>query len=104
MSQVENSRRITVAEMAPHVHSFLPNENKVNKISDWLINWIKKSLKEGSIKPYDYLPSKGDLAFHTGVSLGTMQNVFRIVQAGQLVARASQVLRPLPVAEDCVYR
>ena len=80
MSQVEKGRQITVAEMAPHVHSFLPNENKANKISKWLIEWIKKSLAEGSIKPYDYLPSKGSLACHTGVSLGTMQNAFRIVE------------------------
>ncbi len=91
MSQIEISRRITVAEMAPHVHSFLPNENKVNKISKWLINWIKKSLKEGNIKPYDYLPSKGDLAFHTGVSLGTMQNVFRIVEDSGLIESRQKV-------------
>ena len=85
MPQVTKGRQITVAEMAPHVHSFLPNENKVNKISEWLINWIKKSMQNGSIKPYDFLPLKGDLAFHIGVSLGTMQNVFRIVEDYGLV-------------------
>ena len=74
------SRRITVAEMAPHVHSFLPNENKVEKISKWLINWIQLSLDCGKIKPYDLLPTKGDLACHIGVSLGTIQNVFRLVE------------------------
>ena len=80
MPQTQIGRRITVAEMAPHVHNFLPNENKVNKISDWLIAWIENSLASGKIKPDDFLPSKGDLAFHIGVSLGTMQNVFRIVE------------------------
>ena len=80
MSQDYIPRRITVAEMAPHVHSFLPTENKANKIFEWLSGWIKKSLEEEKIHPADYLPSKGDLAFHIGVSLGTMQNVFRMIE------------------------
>lgn len=80
MSQSNMPRQITVAEMAPHVHTFTSGENKVNKISAWLISWIKKSLKEGTIKAYDLLPSKGDLAFHTGVSKGTIQSVFRLVE------------------------
>lgn len=63
--------------MSPHVHSFLPGENKVDKIAKWLINWIILSLECGKIKPYDFLPSKGDLAFHIGVSQGTIQNVYR---------------------------
>lgn len=73
-------RRITVSEMAPHVHSFSADENKVKKITDWLINWIILSLECGKIKPYDFLPSKADLACHIGVSQGTMQNVFRQVE------------------------
>lgn len=80
MSQSNLPRQITVAEMAPHVHSFAPGENKVNKISAWLISWIEKSLKKGSIKAYDLLPSKEELAFHTGVSKGTIQSVFRFVE------------------------
>lgn len=80
MSQKDKPRQITVAEMAPHVHSFGINENKVNKISNWLISWIENALKSGRIKPYDLLPAKGDLAFHIGVSKGTIQNVFRYVE------------------------
>ncbi len=80
MAENTDRRHITVSEMAPHVHSFSVGENKVNKIANWLINWIKKSLEDGNIKPYDFLPQKGDLAFHIGVSIGTMQNVFRIVE------------------------
>lgn len=76
----KNYHRITVAEMAPHVHSFLPNENKVEKILNWLINWITLSLDCGKIKPYDLLPSKADLACHIGVSQGTVQNVFRLLE------------------------
>lgn len=73
-------RRISVSEMAPHVHGFLPGENKVNKLSEWLANWIDISLNSGKIKPNDFLPSKSELACHIGVSQGTMQNVFRQVE------------------------
>jgi len=73
----KNGRRITVAEMAPHIHSFLPNENKVDKLTKWLVNWISISLECGKIKPYDFLPSKADLACHIGVSQGTIQNAYR---------------------------
>jgi len=76
----KNYRKITVAEMAPHVHSFLPNENKVNKILSWLEEWITLSLECGKINPYDLLPSKADLACHIGVSQGTVQNVFRLLE------------------------
>lgn len=72
--------KITVSEMAPHVHSFGIHENKVNKIAKWLINWLTLSLECGKIKPYDLMPSKADLACHIGVSQGTMQNAFRIVE------------------------
>lgn len=80
MSQKEPPRQITVPEMAPHVHSFAAGENKVIKISKWLIKWISSSLESGKIKPYDMLPSKSDLAFHIGVSKSTMQSVFRYVE------------------------
>ena len=91
MSQTINPKQITVAQMAPHIHSFLPNENKVSKISNWLILWIEKSLAAGDIKPYDFLPSKGDLAFHIGVSKGTMQNVFRQVEDAGLIESKQRV-------------
>ncbi len=91
MSQKTLPRQITVAEMAPHVHSFAIGENKVNKISAWLIDWIEKSLESGKIKPFDLLPSKGDLAFHISVSKGTMQNVFRFVEDCGLVESKQRV-------------
>ena len=89
--QEKIGRQITVAEMAPHVHSFLPGENKVNKIADWLTNWIKAKLASGEVKPYDMLPSKGDLAFHIGVSQGTIQNVFRYVEDCGLVESKQKI-------------
>jgi DNA-binding GntR family transcriptional regulator len=75
-----NSTQITVADMAPHVHTFLSGENKVKKLFEWLTSWIEISLECGSIKPYDRLPSKADLACHIGVSQGTIQNVYRLVE------------------------
>lgn len=84
-------RKITVAEMAPHVHSFSPDENKVQKIADWLINWIEASLKSGKITAGDFLPSKGELACHIGVSQGTMQSVYRLVEDFGLVVSRQRV-------------
>ena len=49
MTTKQNQHRITVAEMAPHIHSFLPNENKVDKLVDWLKNWIDLSLECGKL-------------------------------------------------------
>lgn len=76
----EQSYKITVSDMAPHVHHFVVGENKVDKIAKWLINWITLSLECGKIKPQDLMPSKADLACHIGVSQGTIQNAFRIVE------------------------
>ena len=84
-------RQITVSEMAPHVHNFYYGENKVDKLTSWLAGWIKKALESKKIKPYDFLPSKGDLAFHIGVSLGTMQNVFRLVEDMGLIESKQKI-------------
>ena len=81
-------RKITVAEMAPHIHNFLANENKVKKITNWLLNWIIYSLDCGKIQPLDIMPAKSDLASHIGVSQGTMQNVYRQIEdAGYLESK-----------------
>lgn len=77
---MKDNRKITVSDMAPHVHSFLPNENKVDKILAWIKIWIEQALECRKIAPYDLLPSKADLACHIGVSQGTMQNVFRLLE------------------------
>ena len=93
-----SSRRITVSEMAPHIHTFLSGENRVLKIANWLIDWIKSALKSGKINPYDFLPLKGDLAFHIGVSIGTMQSVFRYVEDYGIVESKQRVgtyIKPL---------
>ena len=90
-SNIIKPRQITVNEMAPHVHGFAAGENKVTKLTKWLTDWIKASLKSGKIKPRDFLPSKRDLASHIGVSLGTMQNVFRNLEDCKIVESKQKI-------------
>ncbi len=85
--------KITVADMSPHIHHFQPNENKVEKILEWIKNWIQMSLECGKIHPYYLLPSKADLAYHIGVSQGTMQNVFRLLEDAGIDYRKKVVAR-----------
>lgn len=87
----KTSRRITVSDMAPHVHKFLRNENKVEKLYSWLVSWITLSLECGKIKPFDLLPSKADLAYHIGVSQGTIQNVFRRLEDSGFVESKQRI-------------
>ncbi len=55
-------------------------DSKTNVISDWLINWIEENYQNGNIKEYDLLPKKTEFAYHLGVSIGTAQNVFRLLE------------------------
>ncbi len=87
----KNFRRITVSDMEPHVHSFLPTENKIEKILNWIRSWILLSLECGKISPYDLLPSKVDIACHIGVSQGTMQSVFRLLEDEGLVESKQRI-------------
>ena len=90
-SNIIKPRQITVNEMAPHVHGFSAGENKVAKLTKWLSEWIESSLENGKIKPRDFLPSKRDLASHIGVSLGTMQNVFRNLEDSKIVESKQKI-------------
>lgn len=55
-------------------------EAKAIVIANWLINWIEIDFKAGKIKETDLLPQKADLAYHLGVSIGTVQNAFRNIE------------------------
>lgn len=55
-------------------------ESKAVVIANWLCEWIEIDFKEGKIKETDLLPQKSELAYHLGVSIGTMQNAFRYVE------------------------
>ncbi len=91
MSQNINKNRILLSQMAPHVHSFNVGENKVDKLYKWLCEWIKQKLKSGEIKPGDFLPPKGELAFHIGVSKGTVQNVYRLLEDSGLIESKQRI-------------
>jgi len=55
-------------------------ESKAVVIANWLVDWIETDFKSGRIKETDLLPQKAELAYHLGVSIGTMQNAFRYVE------------------------
>lgn len=55
-------------------------DSKAIAIGNWLIDWIETDFKAGKIKETDLIPKKADLAYHLGVSIGTMQNAFRYVE------------------------
>lgn len=55
-------------------------ESKAVAISSWLVNWIETDFLTGKIKETDLLPQKAELAYHLGVSIGTMQNALRYVE------------------------
>lgn len=55
-------------------------ESKAVVIANWLIDWIESDFKAGKINETDLLPQKADLAYHLGVSIGTMQNAFRHIE------------------------
>lgn len=64
------------------INSELPDlknitEPKASVISKWLINCIENN---SNLKPHCLLPSKPDLAYLLGVSIGTIQNALRYVE------------------------
>lgn len=55
-------------------------ESKAIVIANWLADWLDVDFKAGKINETDLLPQKADLAYHLGVSIGTMQNAFRLLE------------------------
>ena len=58
----------------------LKNVNKTEVLTEWLMNKIDEGLKSSAFKTGNLLPKKADLAYALGVSLGTIQNVLRILE------------------------
>lgn len=74
-------RKLTVKDISiafPDLKNIF--ESKAVVIANWLIDWIEADFKVGKIKETDLLPQKADLAYHLGVSIGTMQNALRYVE------------------------
>lgn len=74
-------RRLSVKDISIPVPD-LKNifEPKSVVIANWLICWIEHDFKLKKIKETDLLPQKAELAYHLGVSTGTMQNAFRYAE------------------------
>lgn len=58
----------------------LKNVNKTEVISDWLMETIDDGIKDKLFTAGQLLPTKAELAYALGVSLGTIQNVLRILE------------------------
>jgi DNA-binding GntR family transcriptional regulator len=58
----------------------LKNANKTQTIANWLMEWIDSSLQAHKIEVGYLLPTKAELAYSLGVSLGTIQNVLRMIE------------------------
>ena len=54
--------------------------SKASTISKWIIDWIEHDLQSGKISAGYLIPSKPELAFHLGVSTGTIQNALRLTE------------------------
>lgn len=76
-----NLKRLTIKDVSialPDLKNIF--ESKAVVISNWLVNWIETDFVLGKIKETDLLPQKAELAYHLGVSIGTMQNALRYVE------------------------
>lgn len=76
-----NLKRLTIKDVSialPDLKNIF--ESKAVVISNWLVNWIETDFLVGKIKETDLLPQKAELAYHLGVSIGTMQNALRYVE------------------------
>ena len=87
----QSYHRISVVDLSPHFHGFSHSDNKVEKVYHWLKNWIVLSLECGKIQPYDLLPSKDDLAYYIGVSQGTIQAVYRLLEDNNIVESKQRI-------------
>lgn len=56
------------------------SESKAIAIAKWMMKWINNDLASGNINVNDLLPSKPDLAYLLGVSIGTIQNSLRYIE------------------------
>jgi len=71
--------RIDIADIKVSLPD-LRNTNKTQTIANWLKERINNGLSDGIINYGDLLPTKAELAYALGVSLGTIQNVLKILE------------------------
>lgn len=74
-------RKLTMKDISiglPDLKNIFDSKSVV--IANWLIDWIETDFRAGKVKETDLLPQKAELAYHLGVSIGTMQNALRLVE------------------------
>ena len=82
-------KRIEISQLPKEIPNFKNSfESKDSLIKKWLVDWITTGVKKGNIKENTLLPKKADIAYHLGVSVGTIQNAIRFVEdAGYLESK-----------------
>lgn len=55
-------------------------ESKAVAIAKWMIKWIEAGINDGAAITGCLLPSKADMAYFLGVSVGTIQNALRYME------------------------
>ena len=58
----------------------LKNVNKTQTITEWMMKIIDDGIAKNTMKSGSLLPTKAELAYALGVSLGTVQNVLRMLE------------------------
>jgi DNA-binding GntR family transcriptional regulator len=73
--------RIEVSQLPKEIPDFqAPGATKDTLIAEWLKNWIRASIKQGTATENHLLPKKGEIAAYLGVSVGTVQNAIRYIE------------------------
>lgn len=85
-------KRIEISQLPKEIPNFKNIfESKDSVIKKWLIDWINVGIKKGDIKENSLLPKKADLAYHLGVSVGTVQNAIRYVEDSGLLESKQRI-------------
>lgn len=85
-------KRIEISELPKDIPNFKNTfESKDSIIKKWLTDWITSGVKKGKLKENTLLPKKADLAYHLGVSVGTVQNAIRFVEDSGLLESKQRI-------------
>ena len=74
-------RQLKISEIsaeAPDLKNI--SESKAVAIAKWMIQWIEDEINNGASVKGTLLPSKADMAYFLGVSVGTIQNALRYIE------------------------
>ncbi len=81
LPQKSAMRKLKISEIgaeAPDLKNI--SESKAIAIAKWMIKWIEAEISSGVPLTGVLLPSKSDMAYFLGVSIGTIQNALRYIE------------------------